>query len=406
MSPLVLALLTTSPVSAAEVGVGVYAGALAPVASDGHEPFGLGGVRLRYRWNEDWAVEGDFGIGRGGYNDPRLELLRFVGDPSRSVQLFLAGGVGLYTRAGDPAYPLVDAGLGLDSELFPVLDLRTDARVRFMTGSDPVGALLLEAGLQLHNPRARDADGDGVGDATDRCVDVAEDLDGFEDADGCPDVDNDADGLADTADTCPAEKEDADGFQDGDGCPDVDDDGDGLLDVTDPCPREAEDRDSFEDTDGCPDPDNDRDGILDGVDACPSAPETVNGYQEKDGCPDEIPAAVQKFSGTIAGINFETGRATIRRDSFAVLDQAVGVLSEYAEVHIEVQGHTDDVGDDAKNLGLSQARAQAVVDYLVAHGIAADRLTARGFGENKPLLPNDSPANRGKNRRVEFLLVQ
>jgi len=134
--------------------------------------------------------------------------------------------------------------------------------------------------------------------------------------------------------------------------------------------------------------------------------EVMNGYRDKDGCPDEVPAEVLKFSGKIEGINFETGKATIKSNSFKVLDSAVAVLKQFEDVKLEVQGHTDDVGDDAKNLKLSQDRAQAVVDYLVSKGVAAERLTAKGYGETKPVAPNDSSANRAQNRRVEFVLVQ
>jgi outer membrane protein OmpA-like peptidoglycan-associated protein len=73
---------------------------------------------------------------------------------------------------------------------------------------------------------------------------------------------------------------------------------------------------------------------------------------------------------------------------------------------MEIQGHTDDVGDDAKNLQLSQERAQAVVDYFVGKGVGADRFVARGYGETKPVVANDTDANRAQNRRVEFTLIQ
>ncbi|HEX2574441.1 MAG TPA: thrombospondin type 3 repeat-containing protein [Polyangia bacterium] len=131
-----------------------------------------------------------------------------------------------------------------------------------------------------------DADGDGIPDALDRCPQRAEDLDGFEDGDGCPDLDNDRDGILDTSDRCPNDAEDRDGFEDDDGCPDPDNDNDGILDGVDRCPGEPEDRDGFRDEDGCPDPDNDNDGIPDTIDRCPNEPETFNAFQDEDGCPD------------------------------------------------------------------------------------------------------------------------
>lgn len=135
-----------------------------------------------------------------------------------------------------------------------------------------------------------DSDHDGVLELDDRCPAEAEDDDGFEDDDGCPDVDNDQDGIRDTLDRCPDQAEVVNGFQDSDGCPDRGDgDGDGLPDDRDECPDTPEDRDGFEDRDGCPDPDNDADQVPDATDRCPDEAETQNGFADHDGCPDELP---------------------------------------------------------------------------------------------------------------------
>lgn len=134
-----------------------------------------------------------------------------------------------------------------------------------------------------------DNDGDGVIDALDLAPDLMEDFDGFEDEDGRPDLDNDGDGIPDTQDRCPLRAEDFDGFEDDDGCPDVvlDADGDGILDGDDDCPQEPEDFDGFEDDDGCPELDNDLDGILDADDACPDQAENYDGIDDEDGCPED-----------------------------------------------------------------------------------------------------------------------
>jgi hypothetical protein len=132
-----------------------------------------------------------------------------------------------------------------------------------------------------------DNDQDGVQDFIDLCPNEAEDLDGWDDADGCPETDVDGDGIDDPGDRCPDEREDADGFQDADGCPDPDVDGDGIDDPADRCPRDAEDVDRFEDGDGCPDGDNDGDGIDDDDDRCTDAPEDLDGFEDEDGCPDD-----------------------------------------------------------------------------------------------------------------------
>ncbi|MEO6771941.1 MAG: OmpA family protein [Kofleriaceae bacterium] len=230
-----------------------------------------------------------------------------------------------------------------------------------------------------------------------------------------PDVDTDGDGIPDSKDKCPTEAEDKDGFQDEDGCPDPDNDGDGIPDAKDKCPNEAEDKDNFQDDDGCPDPDNDGDGIPDVADKCPDQPETKNGYQDEDGCPDEIPAKLKAFTGSIQGINFKTGDATLTAQSSAILDKAVAVLVEFKDIHLEIDGHTDDVPLKSKkfadNMALSQARAESVKAYFVKKGIDEGRIEAKGFGDTVPveaptgLTGGKLNAARAKNRRVEFKLI-
>ena len=136
------------------------------------------------------------------------------------------------------------------------------------------------------SPVRRDSDGDGIGDSQDACPSEAEDADGWEDEDGCPEADNDGDGLADGDDPCPDQAEDRDGFEDEDGCPDTDNDGDGIPDGYDSCPDEPEDRDGDRDDDGCRDDDTDRDGIEDADDQCPNEAEDFDGYADEDGCPE------------------------------------------------------------------------------------------------------------------------
>ncbi len=346
----------------------------------------------------------------GGAFDPRIEGQYYFQDFSARLRPFVGLGLGVYTQ-NDRFSPFIDLGPSIEYNVFPVLDLRGDLRFRLVTGSKALEApagpgLLIDVGFQIHNPRVQDADGDGIYDDVDGCRDQPEDKDGFADSDGCPDNDNDNDGVPDTSDQCKDQVEDIDGFTDSDGCPDVDNDNDGILDQVDQCRDQAEDKDAFNDTDGCPDPDNDGDGIADTSDKCPTEAETMNDFRDKDGCPDEVPAEVRRFSGKIEGITFETGKATIKPESYKVLDAATAVLKQFEDVRIEVQGHTDDVGDDAKNLTLSQDRAAAVVAYFVSKGIAADRLVAMGYGENKPMVPNDSSPNRAQNRRVEFKRMQ
>ncbi|MGE0787039.1 MAG: thrombospondin type 3 repeat-containing protein [Sandaracinaceae bacterium] len=136
-------------------------------------------------------------------------------------------------------------------------------------------------------PIRLDSDGDGIEDADDSCPSEREDVDGYEDEDGCPEADNDGDGHDDASDPCPDEAEDMDGFEDTDGCPDTDNDGDGIHDGYDSCPDQAEDMDGDRDEDGCPDDDTDRDGIDDAQDQCPEQAEDFDGFGDEDGCPEE-----------------------------------------------------------------------------------------------------------------------
>lgn len=108
---------------------------------------------------------------------------------------------------------------------------------------------------------------------------------------------------------------------------------------------------------------------------------------------------------TLSHIWFETGSATLKADSKYELDNLVTGLNAYPAINIEVAGHTDNVGDPAENLALSSARAAAVAKYLTDRGISSGRLKPRGYGDSKPLAPNDTAENRSKNRRTEFTIL-
>ncbi|HEY6033649.1 MAG TPA: OmpA family protein [Kofleriaceae bacterium] len=248
-----------------------------------------------------------------------------------------------------------------------------------------------------------DRDGDGLKDNVDKCPDQPEDKDGFQDEDGCPDLDNDNDGIPDKTDKCPNEPEDKDGFQDEDGCPDLDNDGDGLNDAIDKCPNDPEDKDGFEDEDGCPDPDNDKDGFLDKDDKCPNEPGVA-----PDGCPKKYNLVVvtEKKIEIKQTVYFDFNKATIKSVSFELLNEVAQALADNPKIKVEVQGHTDSVGNDAFNLKLSQSRAESVRTYLIKRGISSDRMVPKGYGENVPIADNRTEAGRSQNRRVEFVITE
>ena len=197
-------------------------------------------------------------------------------------------------------------------------------------------------------------------------------------------------------------------LQDADGCPDPDNDQDGIPDVDDLCPNDPEDKDGFEDQDGCPDPDNDHDRILDKDDKCPNEPETYNGYQDADGCPDKGKVIIHKGKLEILDkIYFETAKAVIKPISFPILDAVAGTMKGNPQILlIEVQGHADERGGDDHNMSLTEDRAAAVKQYLVDHGIDPGRLQSHGYGETKPLCNQHNEACWSKNRRVEFVILR
>jgi outer membrane protein OmpA-like peptidoglycan-associated protein len=111
---------------------------------------------------------------------------------------------------------------------------------------------------------------------------------------------------------------------------------------------------------------------------------------------------IKVFTQALTGILFETGKDVIKPSSFPILNDVVRIMNDNPEFNLGINGHTDNVGDDAKNLDLSQRRADAVKKYLADKGVAAGRMTTKGFGETMPIADNNTAAGRTKNRRVEF----
>ncbi len=218
--------------------------------------------------------------------------------------------------------------------------------------------------------------------------------------------DRDQDGIVDDKDRCPEQPEDLDGFEDQDGCPDVDNDKDQILDTDDSCPMKAEDHDGYEDEDGCPDPDNDGDSVLDVEDNCPNKA----GIPENHGCTATQHVRIQRDQIELLDkVYFDTNKATIMPQSFPLLDNVAAVLKAHPEIRrVRVEGHTDSRGSEAYNKNLSMRRAQSVVRFLVDQGqVSPDILEAVGYGEEQPLVPGARTSREhARNRRVEFHIVK
>ncbi len=255
----------------------------------------------------------------------------------------------------------------------------------------PTGVKVDEKGCPL------DTDEDGVPDYLDECPNTPKEAKGTIDEKGCP-KDTDQDGVEDYKDKCPNTPAEAKGTVDKNGCP-IDTDGDEVPDYKDKCPGTTAEARGTVDENGCP-KDTDGDGIPDYKDNCP----TIVGPVSNNGCP-EVKAEVKKiFQQALQGIQFDTGKSTIKPASFTVMNKIVSIMKDNADYNIEINGHTDNVGKDDLNQKLSDDRANAVKQYLINKGIEEDRMKATGFGALMPVDTNSTPAGRFKNRRVEFVV--
>ncbi|MEZ4906484.1 MAG: thrombospondin type 3 repeat-containing protein [Saprospiraceae bacterium] len=359
----------------------------------------------------------------------------------------------------------VPLGLGLDYDIAPLatLSLQCIYGVNFgntydanTTDDKNDNWLNPSLGIKI-NFGKQDADGDGIADSKDLCPDVPglaqfngcpdTDGDGVQDSeDACPEIpglvelrgcpDSDGDGIADKDDMCPNKAglakfngcpdTDGDGVKDSDdecptvagtvkGCPDTD--GDGIADKYDKCPNEAglakfsgcpdTDHDGFVDSeDECPTvagtikgcPDTDGDGISDKYDKCPN----VFGVAANNGCPAVKEEVKAVLTNAMEGVYFDTNSAKIKKESYSVLNNVVKVMQDNPAYKLQIDGYTDNRGNDAFNLQLSKDRAKSVKEYLISKGVAANRLSSEGYGEKMPKATNDTAAGRAKNRRVEF----
>lgn len=315
---------------------------------------------------------------------------------------------------GTPRGALVDAaGCPTDEDADGVYDGLDDCP------GTPAGAFVDQVGCPT------DTDNDGVYDGIDVCPNTP--LNAVVDDNGCP-TDADDDGVFDGIDACPDTPRGA--TVDVVGCP-GDDDLDTVLNGLDQCPNTP--AGTPVDATGCP-ADTDRDGVLNDVDQCPNTPPGTEVNErgcplERDGDGDGVPDSRDRCPNTapgqsvdavgcailfvieeggrrqpliLRGVNFETGRSAITRESYTVLDEVAASLVAHPEVRIEIAGHTDSTGPRSLNMRLSQERATAVKAFLARRGVDPGRMMARGYGPDRPVATNTTPDGRAQNRRVEL----
>ncbi len=237
-----------------------------------------------------------------------------------------------------------------------------------------------------------DSDGDGIADYMDKCPGTQKGT--KVDETGCPmievgDVDND--GVPDHLDKCPDTPRGSKVNRDG--CPDRD--GDGVLDNQDKCPEKP----GLPVYEGCPD--SDGDGVPDHLDRCPN----TAGPVWNNGCPEIKKEDQETLNVAMRSVQFETGLAVLKPESFKTLGQIVQIMIKYPDYNLSISGHTDNTGTPAKNQLLSEERAKACYEFLVGSGVNSKRMTHTGYGETRPIATNGSVEGRALNRRVEFKLV-
>lgn len=318
------------------------------------------------------------------------------------VQPYAIAGIGAQMYGGTYFGAFVPLGLGMKLNLFDEAHIFATSQYRVpVTTETAIHHFFNQIGIagtigKKREPELKalppappaDTDKDGIIDSLDKCPTVP----GLEKYEGCPVPDGDKDGINDEEDKCPATA----GVARYQGCPIPDTDKDGINDEEDKCPAEA----GPASNQGCPFVDTDGDGIPDPEDKCPN----LAGTKENQGCPEVKEEVVKKVNYAAQNIYFATGKHTLLSKSFKGLNEVAQIMKENADLKLAIDGHTDDVGNDAFNQKLSENRAAAVKAYLVKKGVDESRLESTGHGETEPVADNKTAAGRQKNRRVELKL--
>ncbi len=243
-----------------------------------------------------------------------------------------------------------------------------------------------------------DSDGDGVPDSRDECPNTPRGC--TVDVRGCP-IDSDGDGVCDGVDKCPNTPTGA--HVDARGCP-TDSDADGVFNGIDQCPDTP--RGCKVDARGCP-IDSDGDGVCDGIDRCPDTPTGVS--VDAFGCPPAEREMELLNTGMImlSNVHFDFDKSEIRSDDYALIDTVGRILTKWPGLNLVITGYADSRGTEDYNEALSRRRAESVRSYLLKHfkEFEPKQLTAKAFGEARPLMPNTTEANMQENRRVVFVAL-
>ena len=275
---------------------------------------------------------------------------------------------------------------------------------------DPVDACPDVAGIADADPKKNgcppsDRDKDGILDDKDACPDVAGVANADPTKNGCPRTDRDNDGIFDEEDACPDVAGPAHADPKKNGCPATDRDNDGVFDEQDACPDIKGIKTTNAATNGCPG-DFDKDGIRDDKDACPFDKGRADPDPLKNGCP-RLVRVTEKQIQILEEVQFGSDKVNRSPKSTERLDEGAGVRVERPEIlKVEVEGHADAIGKATYNKQLTQKRADAIRKALIERGVSADRLTAKGYGQDAPVANNDTPEGRQLNRRSPFTILE
>ena len=387
--------------------------------------FGAPALSLSRYISNGFSVGARYGLGKASPQDnTNLDYSYLDGFirfnlTEENIIPYLFGGYGLSRFADgldkEGIFPSLESGrttfggIGIDIPLGDQVNINVSTSYRGTQETDGSYNHLQHIIGLSYNFGAGDADGDGVSDKKDECPDVP----GLKEFNGCPDTDSD--GIPDSKDNCPEEAgpENLQGCPDSDGdgvadkddkCPNVagsiemdgcpDSDGDGVADNLDKCPEQKGDPDN----DGCPLKDSDGDGVPDKDDKCPQ----LSGDLANDGCPEEPSDLLTFINSDKSRILFKADSSKLDADDLSIINTFKSLLDKYPNATVTIEGHASSDGSEPYNQILSEKRAAAVKQSLTDKGINADRLSTVGYGETKPIEPNNTTKGRAKNRRVQL----